>query len=91
MRRAGLSVAERNHAATHIELIVRFALWADALRTPPCAQQIADHFDVSRATAFRWRQYYLAAIGLPSRPEPKTTHRLAATGSAFNTSHEAHP
>ena len=64
------SLAEANHSASTTELLVRFALWAAALQSPPLPEQIAARFGVSAATAYRWRNAYHDARGIP-RPEPR--------------------
>ena len=69
-------VAERNHCASHGELIIRFALWASDLREVPTWERIRQHFVVSRATAFRWRRDWCDAMGIdpaPQRPPRKLT------------------
>lgn len=59
---------EANHCQTGWELMVRFALWAHALGDVPDADSIRYRYGVSRATAYRWRAAYCAAVGLPTRP-----------------------
>jgi len=46
---------------TSLELAIRFATWADEMgdRLSPAA--IRDHFNCSRATAYRWFSAYKAA------------------------------
>ena len=64
------SVTERNHAETHTELLVRFAVWAQALGRVPLPEEIANRFHVSHATAYRWRIAYCDATGM-ERPAPR--------------------
>lgn len=49
--------------ANAFELVLRFAAWAGQLRGDPSVEQIRDQFNVSRATAYRWRAAWLAARG----------------------------
>lgn len=62
------ATTERNHCATHHELIIRFALWAAGLREVPSWERIKAHFKVSRATAYRWRRSYCDATGINPLP-----------------------
>ena len=64
-------IVEANHCARYPELVMRFAIWADRLCAVPTAEQIRDRFEVSHATAYRWRIDWCAAKGLPL-PEPKS-------------------
>ncbi len=46
---------------THIfDRAEEFTRWAEAQRTPLTWQRIADRFDVSRATAYRWLGWWNA-------------------------------
>lgn len=45
------------------ELAVRFHTWAQGLTAPLTPPLISNHFGVSRATAYRWRRAYQAAVG----------------------------
>ena len=56
---------EANHCATYTELVFRFAMWARTLRVVPEPERIAERFSVSRATAYRWRNAWCDANGLP--------------------------
>lgn len=56
---------EANHCTTHTELVFRFAMWARTLRDLPKPECIAERFSVSRATAYRWRNAWCDANGLP--------------------------
>jgi hypothetical protein len=49
---------------THFELIIRFTAWAYQLNRFPSEAQIRAHLDVSRATAYRWRDAFVAAHGI---------------------------
>lgn len=44
-------------------LAVRFVRWMDSRATPAKWQDVAEHFDVSRATAYRWLQSYRDGSG----------------------------
>lgn len=46
-----------------IELAIRFVTWADSARMLT-AKAIQDHFEVSRATSFRWLRAYKDARGI---------------------------
>lgn len=48
-----------------MELGIRFALWAESLRTDLTAERVIGHFGVSRATAYRMIQRYRDAKGIP--------------------------
>jgi hypothetical protein len=67
--RAG--VIDRNHAATSLELSIRFTLWAMELRGVPAPERIQLRFSVSRATAYRWRKAWCGVHGISTRPEAK--------------------
>ena len=45
-------------------LALAFTRWALQQRDPPTWQAIANRFDVSRATAYRWREAWLAVSGV---------------------------
>ena len=63
--------ADFNHCGA-VELSVRFALWASALKQVPSAKRIEARFGCSRATAYRWRAAFCAATGQPTRqPGPR--------------------
>mgnify|MGYP001166065714 CR=1 FL=1 len=59
------SLSDKNATTGHVELCVRFALWADSLQQPPTPEQIVSRFSVSYATSYRWRNAYYAAKGYP--------------------------
>lgn len=67
--RAG--VIDRNHAATSLELSIRFTLWAMELRRVPEPERIQTRFSVSRATAYRWRKAWCEVQGISTRAERK--------------------
>lgn len=50
----------------HLETAFRFYAWALQHTHVPSAVQIMARFDVSRATAYRWRAAYCAVIGVSS-------------------------
>ncbi len=68
-------VIDRNHAATHIEVMIRFACWASALGRVPLPEEIVDHYLVAIATAYRWRNAWCDANGLPIPPARRTNTR----------------
>lgn len=49
--------------ASALEFVLSFVRWAQGLPGDPTVQQIQQHFDVSRATAYRWRGAWLAVFG----------------------------
>lgn len=63
-------VQRRCRVATH-EAIFRFHIWAVQLAAFPSPRQISDRWDVSIATAWRWRRELAAAHGIvPPRIAP---------------------
>ncbi|UHQ21915.1 hypothetical protein LVB77_14700 [Lysobacter sp. 5GHs7-4] len=50
--------------AGSFEQALRFAWWAHQLHKFPNVQQVIEHFDVCRATAYRWRNALAAAHGI---------------------------
>lgn len=59
----------RNETPT-LELAFRFVAWAHQLERFPDPEQIQARFEVSRATAWRWRSALAAAYGIvPPRVE----------------------
>ncbi|GAB3744901.1 helix-turn-helix domain-containing protein [Lysobacter olei] len=54
-------IAEAHHAAMP-ELYFRVALWL-AANPRATSRQVANKFDVSRSTAYRWRLHFAAATG----------------------------
>lgn len=50
---------------TRPEFYMRFALWAQSVEKVITWELIADHFDVSRATAYRWLSAWKNASGRP--------------------------
>jgi len=48
----------------HLEFAVRFISWAQALRYFPTPAQIQDEFEVSRATAWRYRAELADLFGI---------------------------
>jgi|GEM_PF-2330653 len=59
------SILDANHCASQLELVLRFSLWAQTKRAVPDPEAIAARFAVSRATAYRWRNAWCDANGLP--------------------------
>lgn len=59
--------------STSFELALRFHLWWQQQRKTPHWRAIATHWNVDRATAYRWRNAYLAALG-NAHPAPEVTH-----------------
>ena len=60
-------VLESNHATNAAELHFRVLLWIEANPCGPLKEasiRLADHFDVSRSTAYRWLSAYKAAKGV---------------------------
>jgi hypothetical protein len=49
---------------------MQFAAWAASLHAPPTAQQISEHFGVSRATGYRYRSAWEAAVFQNIIPPP---------------------
>lgn len=47
------------------EVAIRFHRWATSLGRVPSPPEIAEKFRVCRSTAYRWRDGYMAAVGLP--------------------------
>lgn len=64
------SLAEANHCGSHTELLFRFWSWAHALGRVPTPEEIASHFHVHAATAYRWRAAWCDAHGLQI-PDPR--------------------
>lgn len=60
----GAAKIKRRQDTSHQELLFRFVWWAHQLREFPSVQQIRDRFEVSRATAYRWRDSLAAAHGI---------------------------
>jgi hypothetical protein len=56
-------VAERS-VVNSIEFAIRLVDWINDLKRIPTSQEIEQRFDVSRATAYRWRQAMCAARGV---------------------------
>ena len=58
---------DSNHTTTTAELYFRVLLWIEANPCGPLKEasiRLADHFDVSRSTAYRWLSAYKAAKGV---------------------------
>lgn len=49
--------------ATAIEFCIHFVKWADRQPKPLSAVAIQNHWEMSRASAYRWRAAYLACTG----------------------------
>ena len=52
-----------------------FAQWAASLRTPPTVKQIRDRFGVSRATGYRYKSAWEAAVGAHLLAPPTSLRR----------------
>ena len=61
---------EVNHAESHLELHVRFTLWAEGLGHVPTPEEIAARFGTSYSHSYRWRNAYCDAKGI-ERPAPR--------------------
>ena len=57
----------------HLEQVLRFAWWAHQLARFPSVAQVMTRFDVSRATAYRWRNALAAAHGIETPPDEDET------------------
>ncbi|WP_057921129.1 hypothetical protein [Lysobacter capsici] len=68
----GAAKIKRRQDTSHQELLFRFVWWAHQLREFPSVQQIRDRFEVSRATAYRWRDSLAAAHGINTPVDPST-------------------
>lgn len=58
-----------------------FAMWATKLRTFPTVEQVRDHFDVCRATAYRWRDMWGEVIKVAPPPVERLPSSAASTRS----------
>lgn len=54
-----------------LEWALAFARWASLLREPPTWEQISERWDVSRATAYRYKSAWEAAVGAGMVPLPR--------------------
>lgn len=65
---SGLNTLGDNHAQSGAELHFRVLLWIEAnacgVSLPIATQRVADRFEVSRSTAYRWLSAYKAAKGV---------------------------
>lgn len=85
---------ERNHCAGSFELAFRFFRWADALKRVPLPEEIVREFSTSLAHAYRWRNQWCAANGLPQpdrRPAgSRPAHLNAAQRHAYRVRTQDH-
>jgi hypothetical protein len=56
---------------------LQFTAWAKSLRSPPTPAQISEHFGVSRATGYRYRSAWEAAVGQSIIPPPGEQSTIA--------------
>lgn len=61
----------RELPTSSLERMIRFVKWADAMRDAPTWRSIAEHFHLSKATAYRWRKAWCAANGMSSDNRPQ--------------------
>lgn len=61
---------------------MRFAIWAEQLRTPPRVEDVMTRFDVSRATAYRLIGCWLDAKGRPRSDRPMHSPEASEKRSA---------
>lgn len=70
------------HGTLIFQQMMRFCAWMQSRRTFPMAAEVADHFDVSRATAYRWLRAWADANGVqrpaPGSPMPRPAARSSA-------------
>jgi hypothetical protein len=61
-RGRGIRIGDAHPGITHsFELALRFAAWVQSMHREPTWREIANHFDVHRATAYRWLNAWRAA------------------------------
>ena len=65
------TLLERNHCPDMREFSMRFALWCASLQTTPSVERIQARYQMSRATAYRWRAAWCHIQGLPTRRPAK--------------------
>lgn len=53
----------QGHAGSSLEAAMRVCMWALSMHTLPTVSQIRTRWDVSRATAYRWRTALADALG----------------------------
>lgn len=63
---AGQSPVDRDHTGSVMESGMRFALWMAQLQRHPSWQQVSVHWNVSRATAYRYIGAWRAATAQPT-------------------------
>jgi hypothetical protein len=74
------TLLERNHCPDMREFSMRFALWCASLQTTPSVERIQARYQMSRATAYRWRAAWCHVQGQPTRaptkPRPVPRNRV---------------
>ena len=60
---------DSNHCGSNDELMFRFFIWALGISRVPLPEEIVTEFSVSVATAYRWRNAWCDARGLPIPPQ----------------------
>lgn len=70
------------HGTVLFERALRFGAWMQARHTFPRMEDVRDHFDVDRATAYRWLRAWADANGVerpaPGSPMPRPAARRSA-------------
>lgn len=87
-------LTERNHCAGHFELAFRFFRWADALKRVPLPEEIVAEFGTSIAHAYRWRNQWCDANGLPippTRPQGARPDHFNNTPRRYRAARNPHP
>lgn len=62
------------NCSNHTEHVIRFALWMRERRTPVVLEDVMTHFEVGRATAYRYLQSWRAANGIADPPRGGCRH-----------------
>lgn len=78
-----------------MERCLRFVLWMQGRRTFPAWHEVANHFGVCRATAFRWISIWCDAAGVArpacGDPMPRQSTPCAASRGAPARAAEVRP
>lgn len=69
--------ARGDGASTCFEFALRFDAWVRSLRGPLTPERIADYWNVSRATSYRYLRAYEAARGRFARERPAMLEDVA--------------